>query len=84
MLRLGAVKLRRQTVAHAFGTLKGWMGMHHVPTRTLQRVRTEMRLLVLAWQPEAGNQDHSRGCTVGRDAVFERRVLAQDSGHSTV
>ena len=44
-----AMKLRRQTVEHVFGTLKAWMGTSHFLTRTLPRVRTEMSLQVLAY-----------------------------------
>ncbi len=44
-----AMKLRRQTVEHVFGTLKSWMGSSHFLTRTLPRVRTEMSLQVLAY-----------------------------------
>jgi hypothetical protein len=44
-----AGKLRRQTVEHAFGTLKAWMGATHFQTKTLPRVGTEMSLHVLAY-----------------------------------
>ncbi len=44
-----AMKLRRQTVEHVFGTLKAWMGSNHFLTRTLARVGTEMSLQVLAY-----------------------------------
>jgi transposase len=44
-----AMRLRRQTVEHVFGTLKAWMGSAHFLTRTLPRVRTEMSLQVLAY-----------------------------------
>ena len=44
-----AMKLRRQTVEHVFGTLKSWMGSSHFLTKTLPRVRTEMSLQVLAY-----------------------------------
>jgi transposase len=44
-----AMRLRRQTVEHVFGTLKAWMGTSHFLTRTLPRVRTEMSLHVLAY-----------------------------------
>ncbi len=44
-----AMRLRRQTVEHVFGTLKAWMGSTHFLTRTLPRVRTEMSLQVLAY-----------------------------------
>lgn len=44
-----ASRLRRQTVEHAFGTLKAWMGATHFLTKTLPKVRTEMSLHVLAY-----------------------------------
>jgi transposase len=44
-----AMLVRRKTVEHPFGTLKSWMGATHFQTRTLERVRTEMSLHVLAY-----------------------------------
>ena len=44
-----AMDVRRQTVEHPFGTLKAWMGTTHFLTRTLDKVRTEMSLHVLAY-----------------------------------
>jgi hypothetical protein len=44
-----AMTIRRQTVEHPFGTLKSWMGGTHFLTKTLDRVRTEMSLHVLAY-----------------------------------
>ena len=44
-----AMKIRRQTVEHPFGTIKFWMGARHFLTRTLGRVSTEMSLHVLAY-----------------------------------
>jgi transposase len=44
-----ASRLRRQTVEHTLGTLKAWMGSTHFLTKTLERVRTEMSLHVLAY-----------------------------------
>jgi transposase len=44
-----AMGVRRQTVEHPFGTLKAWMGAAHFLTRTLDKVRTEMSLHVLAY-----------------------------------
>ena len=41
--------IRRQTVEHPFGTLKAWMGSTHFLTRTLEKVKTEMSLQVLAY-----------------------------------
>ena len=43
------MRVRRATVEHPFGTLKAWMGATHFKTRTLEKVRTEMSLHVLAY-----------------------------------
>jgi transposase len=47
--RPDAMRLRRQTVEHPFGTLKAWMGATHFLTKRLPRVSTEMSLHVLAY-----------------------------------
>jgi transposase len=44
-----AMRVRRATVEHPFGTLKAWMGATHFKMRTLDKVRTEMSLHVLAY-----------------------------------
>jgi transposase len=44
-----AMRLRRQTVEHVFGTIKAWMGATHFKTRRLKNVATEMSLQVLAY-----------------------------------
>jgi transposase len=44
-----AMRIRRQTVEHIFGTLKYWMGASHFLTKTIDRVSTEMSLHVLAY-----------------------------------
>jgi len=44
-----AMRIRRATVEHPFGTLKAWMGSTHFLTKTLGRVSTEMSLHVLAY-----------------------------------
>ena len=44
-----AMRIRRATVEHPFGTLKAWMGSTHFLTKTLDRVSTEMSLHVLAY-----------------------------------
>jgi transposase len=44
-----AMTIRRQTVEHPFGTIKAWMGSTHFLTKTLEKVRTEMSLHVLAY-----------------------------------
>ncbi len=47
--RPDAMRERRRTVEHLFGTLKAWMGATHFLTKTLKRVGTEMSLQVLAY-----------------------------------
>ena len=44
-----AMRVRRQTVEHPFGTLKAWMGSTHFLTKGLTKVRTEISLHVLAY-----------------------------------
>jgi transposase len=44
-----AMRTRRATAEHAFGTLKAWMGATHFKMKTLEKVRTEMSLHVLAY-----------------------------------
>ena len=44
-----AMRVRRATVEHPFGTIKSWMGSTHFPMKTLPRVSTEMSLHVLAY-----------------------------------
>lgn len=44
-----AMTIRRQTAEHPFASLKAWMGSTHFLTRTLEKVRTEMSLQVLAY-----------------------------------
>src|SRR3977135_4160808 len=44
-----SMRIRRATVEHPFGTLKAAVGATHFKTRTLEKVRTEMRLYVLAY-----------------------------------
>jgi transposase len=41
-----AMRIRRATVEHPFGTIKAWMGATHFRMRTLEKVRTEMSLHV--------------------------------------
>lgn len=44
-----AMRTRRQTVEHVFGTIKGWVGATHFRMRRLKNVATEMSLHVLAY-----------------------------------
>ena len=44
-----AMRVRRSTVEHPFGTIKCWMGATHFLCKTLPKVATEMSLNVLAY-----------------------------------
>jgi hypothetical protein len=44
-----ALRQRRETVEHPFGTMKARMGATHFLTKTLPKVATEMALSVLAY-----------------------------------
>jgi transposase len=44
-----AMRVRRQTVEHVFGTIKAWMGATHFKTRRLKNVAAEMSLHALAY-----------------------------------
>jgi transposase len=44
-----AMKVRRRTAEHPFGTIKAWMGATHFLCRRLPRVSAEMSLHVLAY-----------------------------------
>jgi len=44
-----AMRIRRQTVEHPYGTIKLWMGSAHFLMKTLKKVATEMSLHVLAY-----------------------------------
>jgi hypothetical protein len=44
-----AMRQRRETVEHPFGTMKARMGATHFLTKTLPKVATEMALSVLAY-----------------------------------
>lgn len=47
--RPDAMRVRRATVEHPFGTIKSWMGSTHFTMKTLNHVGTEMSLHVLAY-----------------------------------
>ena len=44
-----AMRIRRATAEHPFGTMKAWMGATHFRMKTLEKVKTEMSLHVLAY-----------------------------------
>jgi Transposase DDE domain len=44
-----AMKIRRRTIEHVFGTLKHWMGSAHFLMKTLAHVPTEVNLHALAY-----------------------------------
>ena len=43
------MRLRKSAAEHPFRTLKEWMGATHFQMKTLERVRAEMSLHVLAY-----------------------------------
>lgn len=43
------MRVRRQTVEHPFGTIKGWAGPQHFKMKTLKHVGTEMSLHILSY-----------------------------------
>ena len=45
----GAMRVRRRTVEHVFGTIKDWMGRSHFKMRRLKNVATEASLHILAY-----------------------------------
>jgi hypothetical protein len=47
--RPDAMQVRKSTVEHVFGTLKGWMGATHFLTKGLKTTAAEMALHVLAY-----------------------------------
>ena len=50
-----AMRVRRRTVEHVFGTLKDWMGRSHFKMRRLGNVATEASLHILAYNIKAIN-----------------------------
>jgi hypothetical protein len=48
-LKPQAMRVRRETVEHPFGTMKARMGATHFLTKMLPKVATEMALSVLAY-----------------------------------
>jgi len=47
-----AMRVRRATVEHPFGTLKAWMGSTHFRMKRLDNLRTKMSLHVLDYNPK--------------------------------
>jgi hypothetical protein len=77
-----AMKLRRQTVEHVFGTFKAWMGMSHFLTKTLPRVRTEMSLQVLAYNLKRAIKTGHRSAMSGPSPRQERTTALAACGSS--
>ena len=72
-----AMRQRRETVEHPFGTMKARMGATHFLTKTLPKVAAEMALSVLAYNLNTGHE-HCRGQTPDRcdRGLRHTRVLA--------
>jgi hypothetical protein len=47
--RPDAMRVRGDTVEHPFSTLKAWMGATHFKMKSLEKVKTEMSLHLLAY-----------------------------------
>jgi hypothetical protein len=62
-----AMRLRRETVEHPFGTMKARMGATHFLTKTLPKVAAEMALSVLALQSDPGYEHRWGQAVDGRD-----------------
>src|SRR3954453_20239361 len=60
--------------------LKAWMGATHFLTRTLDKVRTEMSLHVLAYNLQANDHDLRRGTADGGD----QNLIASLKPHAPV
>ena len=65
-----AMRVRRQTVEHPFGTLKSWMGYTHFLTKTLDRFSTEMSLHVPAYNVKRVIK------ILGMPALMEAMIMA--------
>jgi transposase len=80
-----AMRVRRRTVEHVFGTIKDWMGRSHFKTRTLKRVETEMSLHVLAYNMKRAiavlGTDDLIGAMQGRE-ISHRSTTANDRTQS--
>ncbi len=79
-----AMGVRRQTVEHPFGTLKAWMGATHFLTRTLDKVRTEMSLHVLAYNLKRMITIFGVGTADGGDQGLIARAAIDLTGIQTV
>ena len=60
-----AMRIRKQTVEHPFGTLKAWMGSTHFLTKTLPKVSPEMSLHVLAYNLKRAMKIFGVGTLIG-------------------
>jgi len=89
-----ALRVRRSTVEHPFGTIKAWMGATHFLTKTLPKVRTEMSLHVLAYNMKRAikilgtrdsrprDQDLARSLYVSKPFAFSWHNIAQKPAFS--
>ena len=78
-----ATGLRRQTVEHVFDTLRACAGRAPFLTRTLEKIRTEMSLAVLAYNMKRMIQlfGINRCCTRSEPDDQKRRSIAQAFSH---
>jgi hypothetical protein len=78
-----AMRGRRETVEHPFGTLKMRIGATHFLMKTLACVATEMALYVLAYQPHPRHERHW-GPTAhgGNEGIVIASLVAQGGAHT--
>jgi hypothetical protein len=59
--RPDAMQIRKSTVEHAFGTLKGWMGAAYFLTKELKTTAAEMALHVQVYNMTCAGLQHEAG-----------------------
>ncbi|OIN03722.1 hypothetical protein A9236_02180 [Polynucleobacter sp. QLW-P1DATA-2] len=55
-----AMKIRRCTIEHTFGTLKSWMGAHSLPHQNQRACEYRNESAYPGLQPQTGHEDHGQ------------------------
>ncbi len=72
-----AMRVRRETVEHPFGTIKARMGATHFLMKRLHNVKTEMSLAVLAYNLTRVMNIFGVGALIAALQAFSRLLFAQ-------
>ena len=72
-----AMRIRRATVEHPFGTIKAWMGATHFLTKTLEQGQNRDEPPRSGLQSEAGDRHPRPAPLIAGDAGLRRRPLLQ-------